>query len=48
MRNLLEYPITRDEVIECLTKLRESILEEGCIGDMRPLLLTVAIKEMEL
>lgn len=39
MRNLLEYPITAQEKLDLLTELRNDILGECRIGDMRPLLL---------
>jgi hypothetical protein len=42
MRNLLEYPVTRDEVLECLTRLRADLNPE-LIGDMTPVLLDHAI-----
>ncbi len=44
MRNLLEYPITKEEIAECLDKLAMDIgYEDGfACGDMRPLLLAAA------
>ncbi len=48
MRNLNEYPITRQEIIECLAKLRDERDQEneesGRVGDMCPLLLQAAIE----
>lgn len=48
MRNLAEYPITLDEVIECLNGLKLEAMAEAVenlsYGDMRPLLLEHAIK----
>jgi hypothetical protein len=32
MRNLLQYPITRDEIIDCLSRLREEALADLTIG----------------
>lgn len=45
MRNTVEYPITKDEIVDCL---REFITEcvqgkTGLIGDIRPILLQKAI-----
>lgn len=42
MRNLLDYPVTRDEVLECLNRLRAD-LDPALIGDMTPVLLSHAI-----
>lgn len=39
MRNLLKYPVTAQEKLDLLTELRNDILWECRIGDMRPLLL---------
>lgn len=47
MRNLLQYPITPDEVLECLRSEADAINDRDVIGDMRPLLLTEAAKELE-
>lgn len=49
MRNLQEYPITVDEVIECLKDLKKALSPEitQLCGDMRPLLLDEAIKIVE-
>lgn len=44
MRDLVRYPITKIEILECLESLTNDILEEKCIGDMRPLLLQVAME----
>ena len=48
MRNIKEYPITREEIIACLEDVISSLiygLKSGSspIGDMRPLLLRKAI-----
>jgi hypothetical protein len=46
MRNLLEYPITTEEVIGCLDELIAGMVYEGearhLVGVMRPLLLVWA------
>ena len=43
MRNLLQYPVTKQEIINCLKEFAaEASPEESC-GDMRPLLLAEAI-----
>lgn len=52
MRNLMEYPITTDEIVECLDTLIAGMLhlpngEDVSFGDMRPLLLAKA-KEIVL
>lgn len=52
MRNLVEYPITTDEIVECLDTLIAGMLhlpngEDVSFGDMRPLLLAKA-KEIVL
>ena len=44
MRDLLRYPITKLEVLNCLEDLLEEIQLEQGIGDMRPLLLQVAME----
>ena len=41
-RNLIKYPITREEIIDCLTTLAADIIKEEKVGDMRPSLLTLA------
>jgi hypothetical protein len=45
MRNLLEYPITDEEIIQCLEYFIGECDTE-CVGDMRPLLLGAAIKRI--
>ncbi len=47
MRNLLEYPITKQEIVDCLDDIIASLNygnknAESPIGDMRPLLLAKA------
>lgn len=46
MRNLEQYPITTDEIIQCLKVLMDDVAYEktGLVGDMRPLLLANAIR----
>jgi xanthine dehydrogenase iron-sulfur cluster and FAD-binding subunit A len=41
-RNLIKYPVTREEIIDCLTTLSADIIKEERVGDMRPSLLTLA------
>ncbi len=43
MRDLIRYPITEGEIVECLKTLRDHISAEESVGDMRPLLLEEAI-----
>ncbi len=47
MRNIRQYPVTKAEKIEVLTRLAETILAEGRIGDVRPLVLSLVIKDIE-
>ena len=48
MRNLAEYPITRQEIVECLEQIKTDLQrlneEQLACGDMRPLLLDRTIK----
>lgn len=48
MRNTLEFPITRTEIVDTLLRLAvelaERDAEEGVCGDMRPILLETAAK----
>lgn len=48
MRNIVEYPITIEEITGCLERLRKQALEEikdrVICGDMTPLLLDRAIQ----
>lgn len=44
MRNTIEFPITCDEVIECLERLKQQEMKSEAIGDMTPLLLHRAIQ----
>jgi len=43
MRNLLEHPVTHEEIIECLERLRDREMAEERVGDMTPTLLNLAI-----
>jgi hypothetical protein len=42
MRNLKAYPITLDEIEQCLLCLADELSKDESIGDMRPLLLRTA------
>jgi hypothetical protein len=42
MRNLKAYPITLDEIEQCLLCLAEELSKDELVGDMRPLLLQKA------
>jgi len=43
MRDTTRYPITKQEIINCLLDIKiETMKEEGC-GDMRPILLETTI-----
>lgn len=35
MRNIIEYPVTTDEVVATLESVRDSIIAEQSIGDLR-------------
>lgn len=48
MRNTVEYPVTKKEIIECLYRMAND-LDDGrfSCGDMRPLLLRHALEIVE-
>ncbi len=46
MRNLKEYPVTKDEIVALLEDYQALALRRGGIGDMRPTLLSEAIKHV--
>jgi hypothetical protein len=46
MRNLVAYPVTLDEIIECLKTFKAGCDPE-LVGDMRPLLLDHAIAAVQ-
>jgi hypothetical protein len=46
MRNLEQYPVTLDEIIDCLETFKTECDPE-LIGDMRPLLLDMAIAAVQ-
>ena len=41
-RNLVKYPVTREEIVDCLCNLSADLSAEVIIGDMRPYLLKIA------
>lgn len=43
MRNILAHPVTLDEIVDCLKRLRDREAAEERCGDMTPLLLDMAI-----
>ena len=45
MRNLVEYPVTKVEIMLCLKEIMDDCDQE-LIGDMRPLLINEAIKHV--
>lgn len=47
MRNLVQYPITLDEIVETLETLKKQVLAEEHIGDIRPLCLDMAIAAVQ-
>jgi hypothetical protein len=46
MRNIVEYPITTKEIVDCLLLLAKELNAEGAVGDMRPLLLKMAAERV--
>ena len=45
MRNLGEYPVTDQEIIDCLTELRDDLERNARgVGDLRPTLIDAAIE----
>lgn len=47
MRNLLQYPVTQEEILESLRRQMLDIRAEERIGDMRPLVLRHTIEILE-
>ena len=51
MENLSEYPVTAEEIVQCLTRMAEEISannnEHKVVGDVRPLLLLEAATIVE-
>lgn len=47
MRNLIEYPITIEEVVATLRRTAAELSQEERIGDMRPLILEQAADALE-
>lgn len=43
MRNILQYPVTNDEVIATLEQISGDIMSKGGIGDMRPYILRMLV-----
>ena len=46
MRNLMEHPITHEEMVSCLHDLSMQLAKEEALGDMRPLLLRKAAERL--
>lgn len=47
MRNLGEYPVTDQEIIDCLTELRDDLVRNARgFGDLRPTLIDAAIERI--
>lgn len=44
MRNTLQYPITKEEVIKAINVALEKAFDPNLVGDIRPLALTKAKK----
>lgn len=47
MRNLMEFPITTDEVVATLRRTAAELSQEERIGDMRPIILEQAANTLE-
>ena len=46
MRNLKEYPVTKDEIISFLEEIYAEGMHEMVVGDMAPVLIKEAIKHV--
>jgi hypothetical protein len=46
MRNIIQYPITLDEICEALDQAGQEIIDSEVCGDMRPYLFQEAIRFM--
>lgn len=47
MRNLMEYPVTHNEIIDFLKLMGKMRLAQNLIGDMGPVLIDAAINHVE-
>lgn len=47
MRNLVEYPLTEDEVFEHLCRSRETMAERDGVGGMHAMILGAVIELLE-
>lgn len=47
MRNIAEYPITKEEILECLLSISEDINKYKRVGDMRPIFLRLAAEAVK-
>lgn len=47
VRNILEYPVTKQEVLDALKKAELTFLREELIGDIRPYALSLAFEWIE-
>ena len=47
MRNLLEYPVTHEEIIECLERHRDEARDSNLIGNIDAMLLDLAIAAVQ-
>jgi hypothetical protein len=48
MRNLVEYPITRQEAVECLREASEIVGRGSLLGDVRPYILMRVVRLVEM
>ena len=47
MRNLLQYPITTDEIVEALTQARDDYNVSSCIGGINGVCIDEAIRRVQ-
>jgi len=47
MRNLVKYPVTRDEIVDCIRGIMQNHNQSNRIGEMTELLLAEAIRSVE-
>ena len=46
MRNISQYPMTNDEAIQILTRIKEELQELKLIGDIRPYALGWVVEKL--
>ena len=43
MRNIVQYPVTKEEIVMVLSSIKDSINDEELIGDIRPYIIDIVI-----